>query len=484
MLFNTCEFIFGYLPIVLALFFLLARSSHRFAASWLTVASLVFYGWWNPRYVLLLLASTVFNYIAGFWLGKLTTTGRRSAQGALVLAVSVNLAVLAVFKYANFFSGTVNDIVGSPVMPVLNIVLPAGISFFTFTQIAYLVDVRRGIVREYDFVHYLLFVTYFPHLIAGPVLHHKEMMPQFANPATYRLDWDKFGWGGALFILGLAKKVVLADSAAEFVKPGFGIAEAGGEPLFVVSWISALAYTFQLYFDFSGYTDMALGLSAMFGVQLPINFNSPYKASSIIEFWKRWHMTLSRFLRDYLYIPLGGNRCGMIRRHANLMITMLLGGLWHGANWTFVIWGGLHGIFLVINHMFRSLIGDSYRPSPAMKIAGTVLTFVLVVVAWVFFRSETFHAAQSMLAGMFGFHGLTTGFAGQLVVKSELQMAALFAVCGGLVFGSPNSQELLNQLKISRRFSPGPWLFAAGLLLGVCLITMGHTESVFLYFQF
>jgi D-alanyl-lipoteichoic acid acyltransferase DltB (MBOAT superfamily) len=262
----------------------------------------------------------------------------------LASAIAVNLILLGYFKYANFFADNLNHFAGTA-LPIGQVILPLGISFFTFTQIAFLVDTYQGKVKEFNFVHYTLFVTYFPHLIAGPVLHHKEMMPQFAKRNVCHLNWDNVAVGLSIFVLGLAKKVLIADSLAEFATPIFSAVAAGGQPMLFEAWIGALAYTLQLYFDFSAYSDMAIGISLMFNVRLPMNFNSPYKATSIIDFWRRWHMTLSRFLRDYLYIPLGGSRNGKAQRYLNLMITMLLGGLWHGAGWTFVIWGGLHGFY-------------------------------------------------------------------------------------------------------------------------------------------
>lgn len=403
MLFNSYPFLFLYLPVVFVGFFWLAKHSHRLAALWLAAASVFFYGYWNPAFVKLLLESIVFNYTAGYQIGH--TNAHKPVRANLLLtgAVCANLALLGYFKYANFFLGSVGSYTGWAV-PTLEIVLPLGISFFTFTQIAFLVDVRRGIAKEYNFIHYLLFVTYFPHLIAGPILHHKQMMPQFAQADTYRANAENVAVGLLIFFIGLGKKVLLADSFSEYATPVFGATKSGIEPGFVVAWTGAIAYTLQLYFDFSGYSDMAIGLSRMFGIHLPLNFNSPYKAKNMIEFWRRWHMTLSQFLRDYLYIPLGGNRCGVLRRHVNLMATMLLGGLWHGANWTFVVWGGLHGLYLVVNLAWltgkaRLGIAES-ESSLAGKIAGTSLTFVCVIVAWVFFRAETFGSAMLMLSGM------------------------------------------------------------------------------------
>ena len=374
MLFNSFAFLFAYLPIVLAGYFLLDRLAptagtsanwRRLApAAWLAGASLFFYAWWDVRYLPLLLASICVNYGAGRLIGASAGAARKRV---LVAALALNLGLLAYYKYANFFIDSVNAIAvtagaGAVSLPWhgLDIILPIGISFFTFTQIAFLVDCYRGEVREYRFIHYVLFVSYFPHLIAGPVLHHRDMMPQFADPANAHPRAANFAIGLSIFTIGLAKKVLIADNLSPLAIPVFA---AGAEPTLIEAWIGVLAYTFQLYFDFSGYSDMAIGLSRLFGVKLPLNFNSPYKAANIADFWRRWHMTLSRFLRDYLYIPLGGSRRGEAMRYRNLMLTMLLGGLWHGAGWTFVIWGGLHGLYLVLQQAWQRVFGAA----PAAK---------------------------------------------------------------------------------------------------------------------
>ena len=409
MLFNSYGFIFLFLPIVLLGFYQLARIQHAYAAAWLAISSLFFYGYWNPAYIGLLLGSIVCNYAFGMWIAKagVQQAAARKKQ-VLVFALAVNLLLLGYFKYANFFLSTVNSVAGSS-LTLGDIILPLGISFFTFTQIAFLVDTYQGKVKEYNFVHYVLFVTYFPHLIAGPVLHHKDMMPQFAHNATYRINWDHVATGLLLFTLGLCKKVLWADSIAPFATAIFdgtqhGMA-TGTLPTIYEAWSGALAYTLQIYFDFSGYTDMALGIALMFNIRLPINFNSPYKSTSIIEFWRRWHITLSTFLRDYLYIPLGGNRHGKLRRYGNLMATMLLGGLWHGAGWTFVVWGALHGAYLVINNLWRDMVSERFLrwvPNWLGTLAGGTLTFMAVVAAWVVFRAGNMEQALVILKAMFG----------------------------------------------------------------------------------
>lgn len=401
MLFNSYEFIFLFLPITLLGFFILGRHGlYEIAIAWLVLASLFFYGWWNPPYLLLLGFSILFNYRMGIALVKAQGIGQgRWASALLVAGIAINLAIIGYFKYANFFIDTVNDLTGTA-FHLGAIILPIGISFFTFQQITYLVDARRGETEEHSFLNYCLFVVFFPQLIAGPIVHHKEMLPQFAQLKTFRPAVQNIVIGGTIFCIGLFKKVVIADSFGLVATPIFAAADAG-EPLhFFRAWEGTLAYTFQLYFDFSGYSDMAIGLGRLFGIKLPLNFNSPYQATSITEFWRRWHMTLSRFLRDYVYIPLGGNRYGTNRRYINLMITMLVGGLWHGAAWTFVFWGGLHGVFLVVNYAWRRLWR---RPIDRWwsRLIARVITFFSVALAWVWFRAETFDGAIMIFKGMF-----------------------------------------------------------------------------------
>jgi D-alanyl-lipoteichoic acid acyltransferase DltB (MBOAT superfamily) len=479
MLFNSYPFLLVFLPLTLAGFFALGRVSRPAAAAWLTLASLVFYGWWSPPYVALLLASIAFNYTMGARISRARAHGvPAAARGLLIAAVAVDLATLGYFKYANFFLDTLGAVSGLDVSTA-RIILPLGISFFTFTQIAFLVDTYRGIAREYNPIHFALFVTYFPHLIAGPILHHKEMMPQFARRRIYVPQAGNLAIGATIFAIGLFKKTVLADGIAPFVAPVFDGAAADPPTLFM-AWGGALAYTFQLYFDFSGYSDMAIGLSRLFGVQLPLNFDSPYKSRSIVEFWRRWHMTLSRFLRDYVYFALGGNRRGRVRRYVNLFLTMLLGGLWHGAGWTFVAWGALHGIYLAVNHAWiaaRERLGWT-RASAGGAAVAWLVTFVAVVVGWVLFRAASFGDAVAILRGMTGYHGvaLPAAFASRMPAVADwmtrhgvdfslggggqfLQMYAGIAVLAVIALALPNTQELL------ARFRPGLGAPAAGVTL-------------------
>jgi alginate O-acetyltransferase complex protein AlgI len=499
MLFNSYGFIYLFLPIVLLGFFLLARVSHTYAAAWLAAASLFFYGYWNPAYIGLLLGSIVFNYAFGLWIAKAGVRHDVSGKKRLmIVAISANLLLLCYYKYANFFLNNINSAANTH-FSFGEIILPLGISFFTFTQIAFLVDTYQDKVKEYNFIHYTLFVTYFPHLIAGPVLHHKEMMPQFAHTATYRIDWNNVASGLMLFTLGLCKKVLMADALAPYVNSVFngvqhGLA-TGILPTTYEAWAGALAYTLQIYFDFSGYTDMALGIALMFGIRLPINFNSPYKASSIIEFWRRWHMTLSRFLRDYLYIPLGGNRSGILRRYLHLMVTMLLGGLWHGAGWTFVLWGALHGAYLTINHLWREAFPERllrWTPSWLSSLTGASFTFIAVVTAWILFRSSDLVQASTILKAMYGVDARPINFDavlhGQLLPTTNLfehtsgrDLSRLLVVGLIWVWFFPNSTQL--------RFSKGSFILAAAQAVAVsCLLFLVIDQfgrySPFLYYQF
>jgi D-alanyl-lipoteichoic acid acyltransferase DltB (MBOAT superfamily) len=408
MLFNSIEFLFFFLPIVCLVYaFLGAGGRQRAAVGWLVGASLVFYGWWSPKYVALIVCSVLFNRAFSLALDRV---GGRLRRPVLVAGVAANLGLLGYFKYANFFVENLNSVTGLS-FSIGQIALPLGISFFTFQQIAFLVDVYRGKAREYDFLHYCLFVTFFPQLIAGPIVHHGEMLPQFMRSETFRMRWENLAVGLSMLILGLFKKVVIADGMAQYANPVFDMAEAGGAIGLFEAWRGAVAYSFQIYFDFSGYSEMAMGLARLFGIRLPLNFYSPYRSTSIIEFWRRWHMTLSRFLRDYLYFPLGGNRRGRGRRYANLMVTMLLGGLWHGAGWTFVAWGALHGVYLVINHAWRSL-GRVFPGSGAAWLDPIYrcLTYISVVVAWVLFRADSLTAATAIFRGMSGVNGVAAPF--------------------------------------------------------------------------
>jgi D-alanyl-lipoteichoic acid acyltransferase DltB (MBOAT superfamily) len=423
MLFSSPEFLFVFLPITLIGFHVAARSFGRVAGLlFLLIASLAFYGWWDPRYLPLILGSILFNFVLGRHVAQ---TGGRAL---LALGVTANLALLGVFKYADFAVANINAVTGASI-PQPEIVLPLAISFFTFQQIAFLVDTARSKTKPDDPASYSLFVAFFPQLIAGPIVHHATLRPQFARLDPRKALSENLSVGLSIFAIGLAKKVLIADTLAPHADNAFNAAAAGEPVGFWLAWSGALAYTFQIFFDFSGYSDMALGLGRMLGVRLPINFNAPYRARSVTEFWRRWHITLSQFLRDYLYIPLGGNRKGPGRQTVNMMIVMLLGGLWHGAAWTFVIWGGLHGLALAWCRMLdRRLPGGLFPAIPQLAVAST---FLFTVVTWVFFRAEGFDAAWTMLGAMAGAHGLGA-FPGD-----EAFIAA--AVCGLIVWLLPDT---------------------------------------------
>jgi len=446
MVFSSLEFIYLFMPPVLIGFFLFRALRMEGAIIWwLITASLAFYAWWSPVHLLLLLASVGVNFTIHRYL--------KVNRSRTVLAAGIvgNLAVLAWFKYADFLLENVALMVGGK-SDALGIVLPLAISFFTFQQISFLLDTWNKKIESCDFKRYVLFVTFFPQLIAGPIVLQKDTIPQFRLDNFVSRTGLNLLLGSTLFGIGLFKKIVLADGIAPVANAVFSAADAGQTVPMETAWLGSLAYTFQIYFDFSGYCDMALGIARMFGIRLPINFNSPYKALSISEFWRRWHITLSRFLRDYLYIPLGGNRSGILGRHGNLVATMLLGGLWHGAGWNFVIWGGLHGGYLVINHMWREVVHvqgvQMYVPRTIRVIASWTLTMVAVIVAWGFFRAETFAGAVSILSAMFVPTEVST-YATLSGITIDTSFAVfLIAIMFLIVTSLPNSIEL------TRRYQP------------------------------
>ena len=411
MLFNSYPFIFLFLPVTLAGFFTLGRFSHRLASSWLVVASIFFYGWWNPHYIPLLIGSILFNYAIGTGIvkAKQQSANIGHCRTLLIIGLIVDLSLLGYYKYANFLMENVNTLIGTH-WSLGDIILPLGISFFTFTQIAFLVDAYKGEVKDYNFTHYALFITYFPHLIAGPILHHKEIIPQFSHSSVYKPNLDYIAAGITVFFIGLFKKTVLADGIAPYAITFFAFVAKGQELTFFEAWLGGICYVFQLYFDFAGYSDMAIGGSLLFGIKLPLNFHSPYKAVNIFEFWRRWHMTLSRFLRDYVYSPLSHGRQTSWRLMLNLTITMLVGGLWHGAGWNYLIWGGLHGLYLTVNHVWRNLrrsLGQDIRQSTWFgRFMGCALTMAAFIFSIAFFRTQDLNGAILMAKGMLGLNGI------------------------------------------------------------------------------
>ena len=472
MLFNSYDYLLWFLPGTLVVFFLLGRRPLA-AQAWLTVASLFFYGWWNPSHLPLILASIAFNFAIAQWL----RSGARRA--VLALGVTANLALLGVFKYADFFLANAARVTGDA-PPLLHIALPLGISFFTFTQIAYLVDVYRRKAQEPILVNYALFVTFFPHLLAGPILHHSEMMPQFAQSSNKRPQWDNLGAGAFLLTIGLVKKVLLADTLAPIADAGFGTPSTLSA---AAAWLAALAYTLQIYFDFSGYTDMALGAARLFNIRMPINFDSPYRATNIRDFWRRWHITLSRFLREYLYIPLGGNRGDELRTAANVLATFLLGGLWHGAAWTFVIWGLLHGIAMVVCR------GWARIGIPLPRGFAWALTFLFVMVAWVFFRASSLESALAMLQAMAGMNAAAAAPTLAWIGEVARSLGEVLAVPPAWTLVPPAIGLLVvwrraNSNALAARFQP---TVANGafvtLALPLCVLQLARVTP-FLYFNF
>ncbi|MEX2451851.1 MAG: MBOAT family protein, partial [Rhodospirillales bacterium] len=494
----------------------LGRSS---ALIGLIVASLIFYGWWNPPYILLIGGSIVVNFTLGIFLMH------SRSKAILALAIIFNLLLLGYYKYAQFFT----DIVYSTFDMKIStggILLPLAISFFTFQQIAYQVDVYDGKIRTKNFAHYALFVSFFPQLIAGPIIHHREITPQFKRDTTFKFTAADLSAGTVIFVIGLFKKVVVADGLAPYTDTLFNAVPL--HPTLIDAWAGTLAYGFQIYFDFSAYTDMAMGLALLFGIRLPLNFFSPYKAVNIIDFWRRWHMTLSRFLRDYLYIPLGGNRKGRQRRYINLFITMLLGGLWHGASWTFIVWGGLHGLYLVVNHAWRRVRlicgADLDHTTLFGRNVSRFVTFLAVSVAWVFFRAENFTDAFAIITGMSGLNGVVLPISlsdaligskfGLTAGETVLNDPVLFLWLGillAVVWFAPNTQELtagwqpalppdnpeiagalekarLKTMEPSRLEPRRDWLMSCAITIGlVCLLIAayrGGDTSEFIYFAF
>lgn len=463
MLFNSPAFVFLFLPIVLA-GFLLLRKAGSWAIGWLTAASLVFYSVWDPPYVTLILASIGFNFLMGRAIA--TAASNRLSKTLMIAGIGANLGVLFVFKYAAFAAGIFG-------YDAFRLVLPLGISFVTFQKIAYLADCHRDRTYEPSLLRYALFVTFFPQLIAGPIVHHGEVLPQFRKEKlTVRTNDLLFG--AMTFVLGLSKKVIVADGISGMANASFDMAATGQHVGMAGAWIGAILFAFQIYFDFSGYSDMAIGLARMFGIQLPINFDTPYRSTNIIDFWRRWHMTLSRFLRDYLYIPLGGNRKGPARRYMNLLLTMLLGGLWHGASWNFVVWGGLHGGYLVANHVWRERRPENGKS----RLISWALTFVAVVYAWVWFRSATPSAALDLTVSMTGGHGI--GFA---LVSRRIFLIVL--LLGILTFALPDTRQIVERLESQPRPRLALWSCILGILFFLDVKSFFATvESPFIYFNF
>lgn len=515
MIFSSYPFVLFFLPSVLLAVWLIRRLGQEWIVALLNVASLAFYAWWEWRSLWIIFLSIGVNFL----IGRLMTARRVSAQKYwLVAGIAFNLVLLGYFKYSNFFISNLNAVAGAG-FSFVDIVLPLGISFFSFTQIAYLVDAFRGESVEHDFRHYLLFVVFFPHLIAGPIVHHKQLMPQLVGRDAGRLSAKLLAPGVAIFVAGIAKKLLIADPIGRQATPVFDAAASGAAVPFIESWCGVLSYTLQIYFDFSAYSDMAVGLALMFGVRFPVNFRSPYKAESLIEFWRRWHISLSGFLRHYLYIPLGGNRCSALRRNLNVMVVMLLGGFWHGASWNFVVWGGMHGVGIVLNQLWRDWrnkkSGGISKGSIAARWMARLITFLFVMLAWVFFRSPDLASAGNILSGMAGLNGVvlppTYGeyFGAYAHVLRDfgwrfevgylflgVKQLAVLVLLLGVVWGLPNVMDWARYQENpqqSQDFSVCPhwilwrpnaaWAILLSFVAIVSLYFMSRTGE-FLYFQF
>jgi D-alanyl-lipoteichoic acid acyltransferase DltB (MBOAT superfamily) len=482
MLFNSYEFIFVFLPFAFLFYFYLSKKiSGDSSRIFLLLASLFFYSWWNIVYLPIILASMIFNYAIGLGVSKSADTIKYNQKHLLIFGIVANILLLGYFKYSDFFIANINALMGSD-FNLLHLVLPLAISFFTFQQIAYLVDSYKGRVKEHHFLNYALFVTFFPQLIAGPIVHHKQMMPQFSLNDNRALNYENIAKGIFIFSIGLFKKVVIADTFALWANYGFSDPDVLN---MIEAWVASLSFGFQLYFDFSGYTDMAIGLALLFNIKLPVNFRSPYKALDIQDFWRRWHITLSHFLRDYISLPLKKRGVNL---HVNILLTFLLSGIWHGAGWTFVIWGLLHGAALIVHDFWK-------RWGFNMPIVmAWLITFNFLNITRVFFRAENstdaLHILHVMLFGpivlplgvqnVLGFltrYGVTFGDYLLHLHTNRWALIALFmAFVMILLFKS--SSELTEQMHSNKK----NMLFAAFLLL--VGLTYLDREIQFYYFIF
>ena len=487
MLFNSYEFLFLFFPIALLGYFALGRREDSNAANlWLVAASLFFYSYWNVRYLPLLLASIAFNYAcSGVILRYRKRADKRTGRkGAFIFGLVMNAGLLGFYKYTDFFLENVNFIAGTH-FNLLHIILPLGISFFTITQMVYLVDCYEGVAKDHNLVNYTLFVSFFPHLLAGPILYHKPMMKQFANPETKTVQWENIARGFTLFIIGLAKKVLLADTFMTYVSPGFN--DPAGLT-FVDAWITALSYMFQLYFDFSGYSDMAVGLARMMNIEIPVNFNSPYRAKGLIDFWQRWHMSLTTVITNYLYTPIFRSCRNLTFRNAMwaTFLAMFIAGIWHGAGWTFIVFGTMHGVGLVVNHVWK------HYHLPMNIFLGRAVTLLWVMVAFVFFRADSIHDAWLIMMAMCDPSQLilpTGGIvekyfvflkdSGVIFSGDAMFMGLKYILVGSLcVAFLPSSNRIVERMKPTLI-----WAFVVAAVGFVSMIRMG-SYSEFLYFQF
>jgi len=491
MLFYSFEFMYMFLPVAVIGYFITGHIKRNLAVKWVVLCSLFFYGWWNPAYVIFLAGSVLFNYYSGLVLGDVKN------KWLLGLTICVNLGFLGYFKYAGFFASIAADLTGRS-FQLGDIVLPLGISFFTFQQIAWLVDNFSGKISNIDrgggIWTYGQFVTFFPQLIAGPIVHHSEMMPQFHDDKNKSVNWNNIAAGISFFVIGLTKKVVIADLAAPYANIAFDIVKSGETLSFMGAWIGALAYTIQIYFDFSGYADMAIGLALMFNIRLPLNFNSPYKSQSISEFWRRWHMTLGRFLRQYVYFPMGGSYCGQFKLLYNLFFTFFICGIWHGAGWTFILWGVVHGGYIIIDRLWHR-----FSPIQIPQFLSIGLTFVCVVFGWVLFRAESVKDAWVIIKTMLTLLPADSLF----IIQNQDLTQGLYLIVPMLliILFFPNSQECMGsalranksevteykQWKLRFVWKTNTYWTTYMIILGFlslyCIIDQSMVQE-FIYFQF
>ena len=484
MLFNSFIFVLAFFPLVAGMYFFLnSRRLVLAAKAWLVMASLFFYAYWKLSFLPIILISILVNHVFGVYLSRrfkraVKDTDDQPQLGRkliLTLGVLFNVLLLGYFKYSDFLIDNINTLFHS-LIPLPAITLPLGISFFTFQQIGYLVDSYHRETKEYDFLNYTLFVTFFPQLIAGPIVHHKDMMPQFARLKNALVNWENIYIGLFIFALGFFKKVAVADTFAVWVNQGFSHPT---DLNFVAAWKTSICYTIQLYFDFSGYTDMAIGAARVLNIRIAQNFNAPYLALNIQDFWRRWHMTLGAFLRDYIYLPLGGNRKGKIRTYLNLFLTFLLAGIWHGAGWTYIIWGILHGLALCVHRFWRNL-GMSF-PKPV----SWVITFIFVNAAWVVFRAENFHEALAVWQGMIDFPSSFKAVSKMINLKGYSFVQ--FITVGCLVAYVLQDVFVRTTQEWAACLRPNIlWSMVSGSAFAICFFLMMNQNrfSEFIYFQF
>lgn len=495
--FNSLLFLFLFLPITLLGFYLINRKgSYKWSFIWLVGASIIFYGFWNLVLTGVLFGSVLTNYVLARFINS-SQGNKVNSKKILYFGIICNLGVLIFFKQFGLYGGSLTQEF-SPTYS-LNVIIPIGLSFFIFQQIIYLVEVWRGKVDGNYFWNYFLYVVFFPQLLSGPIVRPNEFFPQLSGKNFFKLKADQIAAGLTIFSCGLFKKVVLADGIARYSNSAFDAVSEGAVLSLMEAWSGTLSFTLQVYFDLSGYSDMAVGLGCLFGIRIPINFESPYKASSLIEFWHRWHMTLSRFVRDYIYIPLGGNRRGSLKRTGNIFIIMVIGGAWHGMGATFVVWGIFHGGFLALNHFWRqlqNLLGYSLeRKNLIYEISGCMITFLTVAVLWVLFRAENLDVAVSIIQSLFGFHTSPGADFNNIKISEDRLWFLIF-----IVWFCPNMREIMSKYYERKNFDtkqhnsivgrrwyhwyPNTWWAALTTILFIMSLLEITNSKQFIYFQF